>query len=260
MPAPKTEPHPERDAAEAELAELRARLDACEAEIAWPRQRPSRATVAPPFVVAVAGVPRSGSTWLFNVVRLLCEASGQSCYAEWHQDYRPDDRPPRDVDIVKLHGPDALTMPVHRVLTTHRDLLPRLASLVRMGWLAPDGETLRRAAEGQTDLERYWASRTDCEIAFDDILAVPEREVLRVARATDLPCDATLAAEIAERMRALPAPSTEAETNHRSHEPTTLMHREHRATREERARYETLVRDALAEAPAGPDGRGGATS
>lgn len=211
------------------------------------RTRLPRDQVAPPFVVAAAGVPRSGSTWVYNAARLLCEKAGLSCYADWCEDYRPGSHADYDIHLVKLHGKEQFTFPAHRILSSRRDLVERLASLVRMGWLEEDPASLQRAADHQAELAEYWAERTDNETQYSDILERPEKAVKDIARAMDISCPDDTAADIARQLARLPVP---AETdNQRGHDSQTLLHPNHRATDEQRGKHLAVVRAALSKAP-----------
>ncbi|UWQ86108.1 hypothetical protein [Leisingera caerulea] len=211
------------------------------------RPRLPRDQVAPPFVIAAAGVPRSGSTWVYNAARLLCEKAGLRCYAEWCEDYQPDRHADYDVHLVKLHNMEEFSFPAHRVLSTRRDLVERLASLVRMGWLKEDPVSLQRAAESHSELAEYWAERTDNETLYSDIMERPEKAVKDIARAMDIPCPDKTATDISRQLARLPVP---AETeNQRGHDSQTLLHPNHRATVDQRDKYIAAVRAALSKAP-----------
>ena len=56
--------------------------------------------------IVTAGMKRSGSTWLFNVVRMLAERQygKRNVYSAWYGDYDRADK--REVHIVKVHGFD----------------------------------------------------------------------------------------------------------------------------------------------------------
>lgn len=205
-----------------------------------------RDQMVPPFVVVAAGVPRSGSTWVYNAARLLCDKAGLRCYAEWCEDYRPGNHADYDIHLVKLHNVEQFSFPAHRVLTTRRDLVERLASLVRMGWLKEDPASLQRAADRQAELTEYWAERTDNETEYSDILAQPEKAVKDIARAMDIPCPDETAADIARQLAKLPVPSKT--DNPRDHDSQTLLHPNHRATDEQRGKYLAAVRAALSKA------------
>lgn len=203
-----------------------------------------RQDVAGPFVVVAAGVPRSGSTWLFNAVRLICENAGISCYAEWCEDYDPQAHADSKVHLVKLHIPKQLNFECHRILTSHRDLIGRLASLIRMGWLEQDVKSIKQSAAWLSDLDFYWAGRSNLEVEFTDITERPAALVMQIATILDMECTDAAAATIAKRLADMP--SQEVHANSRGHDSSTLLHPGHRATAEQHNKYVALVRDALA--------------
>ncbi len=207
-----------------------------------------RNQVARPFVVAAVGVPRSGSTWVYNAARLLCEKAGLSCYAEWCEDYEPASHVDYDIHLVKLHRKEDFTFPAHRVLSTRRDLVERLASLVRMGWLKEDPVSLRRAADHQAELAEYWAELTDNETQYSDILERPEKAVKDIAQSIDIACSDELASDIAHQLAKLPTPTKP--DNQRGHDSRTLLHPQHRATDDQRDKYLAVVRAALSKVTA----------
>lgn len=216
--------------------------------------RAPRSRVAPPFVVVVAGVPRSGSTWVYNAVRLLCAGNGLSYHAGWHADYDPAAHRGTDLHVVKLHDPAELDFTVHRILTSQRDLVERLASHVRMGWTRPEPEAIRASALRMAKLAEYWAARSDHETRFVDIAERPQEVVQAIAAALDLPCDPALARRIAADLAELPdrdsaGPDAQGPTDSHEHDPATLLHPGHRATAQDRAAYLALVRKALAQRP-----------
>lgn len=237
------------------LLALKGSLQALRAEIQALQKRRSplaaaeRPQIRPagegPVVVAAAGVPRSGSTWVFNAVRLLCSQAGLSCHAEWCEDYQPSDHADCAVHLVKLHNPDQLSFPVHKILTTRRDLVERLASLLRMGWVKEDPASLRKAANGQANLEEYWARRSDNETWYGDILEQPEQALQTIAGVLDIPCDDTTAKTIAEQLRTLPSKSLK--QNKHGHDAKTLLHPNHQASEALRREYQEIVQTALSQ-------------
>ncbi|SMY09215.1 tetratricopeptide repeat protein [Flavimaricola marinus] len=228
-----------------ELAAVRAKAGQQGSAGARRRHSPQpRGLVAPPFVAVIAGVPRSGSTWSYNAARLLCERNNLSYYAEWCEDYKPEDHPACDLHIVKLHAPEQLIETRHRIVTSYRDLAERLASLVRVGWLADEPEAIRKAARHQATLTEYWADKSDFEISYDDILHRPHIAVLGIAETLDIPCTEDMARGIADGLVTLKADA--AEVNDRGHASDTLMHSDHRATDDQRRNYLAKVQAALA--------------
>ena len=184
-------------------------------------------------VVVVAGVPRSGSTWLFNAVRLLYALGGRKAYTAWCADYRPADHADYEVHVVKLHDLEQMTFEHDLVLTTQRDVAEQLASLLRMGWLDEDAEQIREAAEGHRKLARQWQNRSDCGIRYEDIMARPEAAILQLAAVLGVACTVQQAQEIASQLAILPSPTSG------SYDPETLLHPEHRGS--EAAREDALA-------------------
>lgn len=204
----------------------------------------SRKDVHGPFVVVAAGVPRSGSTWLFNAARLVCERAGVSCYADWCADYDPASHQDSEIHLVKVHSPDQLSFPYHRILTSHRDMIERLASLLRMGWVERNADSLRKTAESLSEFDFYWAERSDLEVEFEDIMDQPDAQILQIAHVLDVDCDAVAAEGLAAQLASLP--EKKVRPNARGHDTTTLLHPDHQATEEQRQENIAFVRKVLA--------------
>jgi len=86
-----------------------------------------------------AGMPRSGSTWLYNVVRLLCERHYDKVHSCYVYHYQRDWLGWADAAVIKVHEPvpilfhpDARVKQV--VLTCRRDLRDVAASHILKGW------------------------------------------------------------------------------------------------------------------------------
>lgn len=79
------------------------------------------------YRILCCGMIRSGSTWLYNVVRLMVKYKTGSVYAKWCQQYKNTNK--NDWHVVKIHGyqPDLITDNT-KVITTHRDLRDIIAS------------------------------------------------------------------------------------------------------------------------------------
>lgn len=194
---------------------------------------------AVPQVIVVAGVPRSGSTWVFNAVRQLYSLDDRKAYCAWCADYRPQEHAGCDVHVVKLHDREQLAFDHDLLLTTERDVTEQLASLVRMGWLDKDPAGIRAAAEGHLSLARHWLSMSDCNICYEDITGRPEGAVLQLAESLGVACTLVQAQKIAARLSALSAPESG------SYDPETLLHPGHRGSEEARKEALSVVRSAL---------------
>ena len=192
------------------------------------------------FVVVVAGVARSGSTWLFNAARLLLQDRHPEVLAVWHEDYAAEKRAVFPVQVVKLHKPSDLVFQHDVLLTSRRDLAERIASLIRMGWLERSPTAITGAARRERLLEEYWRGRTDLEVDYDAILLEPEQVLASIAAKLALSPGAASIQAIASQLGALDGPDTQA------YDPVTLMHPKHRADETERRDLIEWVRETLA--------------
>jgi hypothetical protein len=140
-------------------------------------------------IYVCAGMYRSGSTWLYNAVRLiLAHAGTPELAAGWITE---KERLLRAANaVIKIHAFDAeLVARPAIVLTSHRDLRDVAASLARKFGrefsLAPLRETVASHAQ--------WARVAALDLRYEDLLADKKGPLERVAAALRLP-DAALAA------------------------------------------------------------------
>lgn len=223
-----------------------ARLDRIEAQmaevLALTARQPGRETRKKPRVqtVVVAGVPRSGSTWVYNATRLLLAESGRKVYACWQADYQPQEHEEADVHLVKVHGPDELRFPYDLILTTKRDIVERLASRIRMGWLKQEAEAVRAAKTVHEGLYTFWSQRSDLEIDFETITNRPERALQEIAALLEIPCTPKFAAILVRKLEAIEQPKAGA-----PHDPLTQLHPGHRSDGTETQRLAEWIRGVL---------------
>lgn len=156
--------------------------------------------------VVIAGVPRSGTTWLYNATRLLFEANGKQVNARWHRDYTPDADDDADVHVVKVHNPEDLAFPYDLILTTNRPVVDRLASLIRMGWIAQDEKAVRNGIKKLEELCAFWQQRSDLDVEFEMIRRQPERVIQSIADTLKVGCNPKIAATISEQIDTLELP------------------------------------------------------
>jgi len=172
-------------------------------------------------VILVAGVPRSGSTWLFNATRLIIERSNTPLHAAWCADYQADH--PAPVHLVKVHRDEqAKAFSPTIILTTKRPTEDCIASLIRMGWVSGNDQAIRKAWAGHNKLYLFWKQRSDLEVDYDQIVNAPEAAITTIAKVLEVPLDDVTIADIARELRALQAPSGS------TYDPKTLLHPNHR--------------------------------
>src|SRR5262245_6184431 len=105
-------------------------------------------TVRPRMVYLCTGMYRSGTTWLYNAVRvILREAGARDIGAGWFDE--KDELLEDEIVVIKIHRFHAeLAEMANIVLKSHRDLRYISASIFRKFKEVPNIETIRRAFEG----------------------------------------------------------------------------------------------------------------
>lgn len=191
-------------------------------------------------VIVIATAPRTGSTWVYNAVRFLLEQAGIDVYATWYEHYRGVEGSSAQTHVVKVHEKNELTFPYDYLITTTRDLPERLASLIRMGWLAKEKKALQSVAERTTDAERLWHELADLIVDFDLISRRPERAILEIAHVLDVPCSVPAARQVIAQIKALQQPD-----RNQKHDPLTLLHPGHQSDGTETQELAAWVRSAL---------------
>ena len=173
-----------------------------------------------PRIILVAGIHRSGSTWVWGAARHLLTAEGIGLHAAWVEDYAANSAAP--AHLVKAHNPKEVDFTPHIVLTTWRDRAASIASLIRMGWLKDTESDILASDARLTHLYQYWNARTDLETRYDDILASPAEAIARIAKVIGLPPDADRDNTIAETLKNQKTPKAD------RYDPDTLLHPGHR--------------------------------
>lgn len=162
-------------------------------------------------VIWVAGMPRSGSMWTFNVVRELARSAGFRVLPEHVPLSDPEccdyangevraNRDPDTVFVLKTHGYLSTLPPGDLVITNIRDIRDALMSYMR--FMHADFETALAVAEINAELaDRYLALPDDRRMVlrYDEITAEPASAVARLADRLELPVDDTVVARTADK-------------------------------------------------------------
>lgn len=139
-------------------------------------------------LVLCAGIPRSGSTWLYNATRMILSGPGgpgdDGVYGAWVESYDPADG--ASYHVVKLHEPDDhLVREAAVVLTSRRDLRDIAASALRRGWLAGESE-VPDFLDGVVRKHRIWQRHSACEILYEHMVDDPAGQVRSIGTALGL--------------------------------------------------------------------------
>jgi hypothetical protein len=139
-----------------------------------------------PKLVLAAGIRRSGSTWLYNVIRFAFINAGYTTYSDFYASYQPET--PADVHVVKVHEFVAnLAEQNPLVLTTYRDLRDIAASCVRLKLAENTPESLRLVTKEVVGREySAWKSHANLEIRYADMIRDRPAAIRRVLRALGL--------------------------------------------------------------------------
>jgi hypothetical protein len=174
-------------------------------------------------VVLAAGMPRSGSTWFYNLTRLCLLESGKQIRSGWIEDEVPLRRHSERTLLIKLHDYEVLLPRVADwVIYSYRDVRDVLASIERMWGRPPSIDVVR-------DLLRddgRWCRAATFTARYEDMM-VDQLSVASALRG-HLGLDPEGTEECVERLNELTPPARESGTPTTSYAADTLLHPGHR--------------------------------
>jgi hypothetical protein len=135
------------------------------------------------MIYVCAGMPRSGSTWLFNAVRLLLKNAGAPDLAGGYVGQSEELLTHRTA-IIKLHpfNPE-LAARADVILTTHRDLRDVSASMQRHYQRPYSAVDMNEWVRSQV----RWAQVAAYDLHYENILVDKLTEIKNIAAALKLP-------------------------------------------------------------------------
>lgn len=140
-----------------------------------------------PKLILCAGMRRSGSTWLYNVLRYCYLNAGYRTYGDYVKEYNAS--VPADVHVVKVHPFNReLCGRADHVFTTIRDLRDAVASMVRFKLAHNTPTGIARAAR-QLIAREYepWAPYAALEIRYEEMILDRPGTIAKVLRILELP-------------------------------------------------------------------------
>lgn len=174
-------------------------------------------------LVLCAGIPRSGSTWLYNAVRLLLtQSAGEgNVYGAWIEQYDPASA--AMWHVVKVHEPnESLLWRAKTALTSRRDLRDIAASAWKRGWINDEPSALT-FLEDVVRQHTFWKDRCGYEMVYESMLRDPTVELRRIANIVDVRVTDEDIAETSDQINALGFD----ESNAAPFDPATLLHKRH---------------------------------
>lgn len=129
-----------------------------------------------------AGIPRSGSTWLFNALRLLLKQRYSRVYSCWIDEFDTNTAQKADVALVKIHEANPeLAARAEKIFTSHRDLRDIAISMKDVGVITSDEQWITWVDGARTQHE-YWAQRACADLSYDDIVERPQDCIYRLSK------------------------------------------------------------------------------
>ncbi|CAK0779209.1 hypothetical protein CVIRNUC_004717 [Coccomyxa viridis] len=139
-------------------------------------------------VIIAAGPERSGSTWLFNAIRLLCQDSQEPLHPYWITsltDAKLQERGAGTANhphiLIKTHRWSSRWRhhTADHIFLTHRDLRGVLASYQRVGWAFDIDRTYVQEHMAWKDIAQH-------DFAFEDVVSRPAHQLEILAQELDL--------------------------------------------------------------------------
>lgn len=184
-----------------------------------------RASAGRAVRIVCAGMPRSGSTWLYNAARLLLRAAGHSVYGEWIYDYDPEHGCTHEV--LKIHHHDeTLAATADRVLTSRRDPRDVVASLLKRGWTTGGADALHQIS-WYVIWHTKWHKVSNLEVVYHELMADQRRALEQVATALQLDLDQARLDVVLAQLEDVRRAAAGAERATRDQDPATLLHPKH---------------------------------
>ena len=175
-------------------------------------------------LILCAGVPRSGSTWLYNAARLLLALpplASESVYGSWVEHY--DASNPAAMHVVKVHEPDeALAWRAKIALTSRRDLRDIAASAWKRGWIADEASTLT-FLDSVVRQHAFWQRRCGLEMVYERMRQDELGELRLVAAALGLAPGEDALRTVAQRIETL----GHDDASDQPFDASNLMHKRH---------------------------------
>eukprot|EP00850_Spirogloea_muscicola_P012413 SM000080S22928 [mRNA] locus=s80:254566:256216:+ [translate_table: standard] len=171
-----------------------------------------------PKTVICAGPERSGSTWLFNAVRLLLSGTGERTHAYWVHTLTDAKLRERGLGrdggagahlVVKTHKWSGAwdTRSADAIFLTDRDVCSVVESYMRVGWLPHSMPYLKSFMSSYAVDHARWKAVSTAIVPFNDLVDTGGRELAWLERFAELLGIEADYSRISEQIRALPVPA-----------------------------------------------------
>lgn len=189
--------------------------------------------------IICAGMHRSGSTWLFNVLRYIYLEQGYSIYSCFaNNDYDPCKD--ADIHIVKTHAMKKSLIPnTNYILTTCRDLRDIAASAVRRELVEDSIDQIIRYIDNVVTKEYTpWKDISTFEMKYEDMHSNKLGMISKIAKAIYMPM--TEPAKVLEKVESLKLPEKKGDFDE-----ATQLHYNHITNGTPRSYHTTLPNSTI---------------
>jgi len=167
-------------------------------------------------------MPRSASTWMYNVIRILLEEKHPNqVSAGWVADYKTLEKKP--VHLIKIHRFDKYW--VRRadvVLYSYRDVRDAFASAIRKFDIEPHTKFCEQWIRDDKD----WKNAADCVMRYEDFVENQEKEIHKIAAALGIKNYSV--ENILQQIADL---KSGAKSKEKPHDKQSLFHKNHATTK-----------------------------
>ena len=173
-------------------------------------------------LILAAGMVRSGSTWLYNAVRLVLARATPGVYGCWVDDFNREEANAAPNVLIKLHAMDEdMASRADVVFTCHRDLRDVALSIQDIGWTDDREKILEYVSYARTCHE-FWSGRAALDLRYESIVRTPLNVLRHIAAKLDADLsDEALEAVITDLDAIVPQPSS------KGYDPVNLIHHHH---------------------------------
>jgi hypothetical protein len=129
-------------------------------------------------LIVASGMPRSGSTWLYNVIRLIIRTGKPEI--NWQCGWLDDLNWEEESDcLVKVHrANDIMSTKADVIFYSYRDIRDSVASLKRKLNKEPSISSVDQMMADDS----YWRKRAIYSMKYEDMLSSPESVVTNIAK------------------------------------------------------------------------------
>jgi len=179
--------------------------------------------------IVCAGCHRSGSTWLYNAIRLIMESTKKDVYGCFFTKYDPENK--SQIHVVKTHNWRESLEDADKIFTTRRDLRDIAASAIRRG-LIKETETIPYLKRIIKKEYIPWKSHSDLEIVYEELVRNKKLQIQNIARVLRV---SVQIGEIYKKIENLPIPEV--------FDPLTQLHPNHITDGRLKSYKKTLKKD-----------------